>query len=82
REPGAAANGLLRARSQTIATWEKFYLYYNETTDRYALQSAANGLFVSMENNYTGDLQYALRARSTDIAGTWEEFYIIDSQST
>jgi len=27
-----------------------------------------------MENNYTGSLQYALRARSTTISGSWEEF--------
>ncbi|MEU3157530.1 hypothetical protein ABZ753_08180 [Streptomyces griseoincarnatus] len=42
--------------------------------DRFAIQSELNGLFVAMENSYTGTLQYALRARSTDVSGSWEEF--------
>jgi hypothetical protein len=31
-----------------------------------------------MENGYTGSLQYALRARSTEVTGSWEEFALYD----
>ncbi|MFE0695930.1 hypothetical protein [Streptomyces sp. NPDC058869] len=39
---------------------------------------ALNGRFVAMENNYTGPLRYALRARSPEVSGSWEQFELFE----
>ena len=64
-------NGVLRARSTSVGTWEKFQCVA-VGANQWALRSRANGKFVSAELHYAGSLYGTLRARSTTV-GTWEK---------
>jgi hypothetical protein len=67
--------GMLRGRADLIGDWEQFNLYRITTggTTSWALQSAANGLYVSTELGYGGGDYGMLRARSGAI-GAWEQY--------
>ncbi|MCG7207380.1 fascin domain-containing protein [Streptomyces arenae] len=68
-------SGMLRADVDGIGPREQLNLCLTADypSDDYALQSAATGLFVSVEVGYTGDQYGMLRARSNR-AGPWEIF--------
>ncbi|TDC79719.1 fascin domain-containing protein [Streptomyces hainanensis] len=79
----AAPNtGLLRARSLGIfGAWEEFNFVWDDTNGTFAIQSRANGLYVAVEKNFTGDRQNMLRARSESIGG-WERFELYQDEET
>jgi endonuclease/exonuclease/phosphatase family metal-dependent hydrolase len=69
--------GRLRARGHNTGSWEKFRFVRRQVgADVYfAVQSVANGLYVSAENNFTGANAGMLRARTpADQIGSWELF--------
>ena len=74
--PGAAFKGLLRARSNTVGTWQEFRCVA-VGTKQWALKSRANHKFVTAEVNYAGGFGGLLRAQSTKISA-WERFTFQD----
>ncbi|MEV4076083.1 hypothetical protein AB0J73_40350 [Nonomuraea fuscirosea] len=68
---------LLRARGDSAGSWEKFRFVRRQVGADvyYAVQSVANGLYVSAENNFTGANAGMLRARTpANQIGSWELF--------
>lgn len=66
---------MLRARSEGVASWERFSLVtQNQATRSYALKSLLNGKFVAVEANFTDSYANLLRARSDSVSGSWERF--------
>jgi hypothetical protein len=76
---GGSDYGILRARATQVGPWEWFTLCWWSSSDPtktiYAIQSDANGKFVSNELGWSGNRYGILRARATDI-GPWEHFHI------
>lgn len=69
---------MLRARATDILGWEQFWLGSNPSNDgTWFIESDANGLDVSGEFGYGGDLYGMLRARADSIF-TWEKWYLWD----
>jgi hypothetical protein len=68
-------SAMLRARATAIGPWERYALFHNRRTGRYALFSKANLRFVSTELGYTGGSYAMLRARATAI-GPSEQFFL------
>jgi hypothetical protein len=80
--------GMIRARtdgSSFVGAWEQFQLVHlspdNPDSDNassliYAIQSLANGRFVSAELSYSGAYYGMLRARASTVGG-WEQFQLI-----
>jgi hypothetical protein len=75
-----AGYGELRARSNSVGSWERFEFCYGVGGAQAALaiRSLANGKWVAAELQYTGALYGMLRARSASI-GPWETFAAINS---
>ena len=74
--------GMLRARTLTIGSWEKYRMHCLGG-GLVAIRSLANkpnvyAKYVSAEFGYSGTLRGMLRARATAI-GPWERFMIEDS---
>jgi hypothetical protein len=77
--------GLLRARAAAIGPWEQFRfvpIHYNSDPGvnnpwQIAIQSTANGFYVSTEIGWTGDRDGLLRARAT-VIGEWEQYFTQD----
>lgn len=81
---GGGEYGMLRARTAPSApgAWEQFQLLHlspdspnsdNPSSLTYAIQSLANGLYVSTELGYSGGEYGMLRARAGAI-GAWEQY--------
>ncbi len=84
--------GMLRARTDPTAPgpWEAFQFVHlssdipdtnNPSSLTYAIQSLANGLFVSTEIGYTGNEYGMLRARASAI-GAWEQYQLVSVESS
>jgi hypothetical protein len=63
---------MLRARSSSIGSWERFKLKGDCRTGC-ALRAVANNRYVAAEQEYPGSRKGMLRARSSSIGG-WEKF--------
>jgi hypothetical protein len=70
-----AGYGELRARSNSVGSWERFEFCWNVNNNplELAIRSLANGKWVAAELQYTGALYGMLRARSASI-GPWETY--------
>ncbi|MFD5318627.1 hypothetical protein [Streptomyces sp. NPDC127098] len=78
----APNTGLLRARSQGVfGAWEEFDFVWDDATGTFAMRSRANGLYVAVERNLTGERQNMLRARSASVGG-WERFELFQDAET
>ncbi|MUN39439.1 fascin domain-containing protein [Actinomadura litoris] len=76
---GRGDYGMLRARADVAAEWERFHLeVWGKLT--WTIRSGANQKFVSAELNYDWKNYAMLRARA-DVAGEWEKFDLYYNQT-
>jgi len=68
--------GMLRARTlpEAIGTWEQYTIDVLQSGD-YTIKARANGNYVTVERQWTGDRFGMLRARSSSV-GPWEKFTV------
>jgi hypothetical protein len=70
--------GMLRARASAIGPWERFTMCV-DGLNYFTLRSLANGMYVSVEHDYSGRYQHMLRARTAPAnLGGWEKFLLED----
>lgn len=79
-DDGGDRAGMLRARSDTVGSWETFTLFTTDHGGTVALRSQANDRYVSAEVNDTGADAGMLRARSTSV-GSWEKYTLVPEGS-
>ncbi|WP_162907119.1 endonuclease/exonuclease/phosphatase family protein [Allorhizocola rhizosphaerae] len=77
---GGSHNGMLRARSASVGSWESFTLHTADKGQTATLRSVANGLYVAAEINDAGADKGMLRARSGN-AGGWEQLTLVPQGS-
>jgi hypothetical protein len=65
--------GMLRARSQSIGSWEQYNFCYDSTANYWVFTNDGNNEFVTTQVNYGGSDYGMLRAQASSI-GPWEQY--------
>ncbi|NUW02524.1 endonuclease/exonuclease/phosphatase family protein [Streptomyces sp. CAI 127] len=72
-ETDAQLEWRLRARADSVGSWERFTLHTNHRAKTIGLRSEATGFLVTSEFNDGGDREGMLRARGVRL-GQWQQF--------